>query len=309
VPAVKHERIRDHRMRAAVSSAVASAVAVTALLARPAVASDYPVIYNWPLGVTVLSTLHPVPPGANDWSCRPSAAHPYPIVLVHALGSTSSDWQAAAPLLANNGYCVFALDYGGDNGQGDLVRSAQQLSDYVDKVLAATGAPKVDLVGHSQGGMFPRYYLKYLGGAPKVDALIAIVPTNHGTTLYGAAPLVQQAPGVTDTTDQTFGPAYAQNLAGSPFMNKLNKGPDTVPGPRYVVLGTKYDDIATPYDSVFLKGPNVTNILLQDVCHLDYIEHLAASYDSIALHLVLNSLDPAHATKADCHPVLPAMGG
>ena len=103
--------------------------------------------------------------------------------------------------------------------------------------------------------------------------------------------------------------AYAQNLADSPFMTKLNKGPDTVPGPRYVVLGTKYDDIATPYDSVFLKGPNVTNILLQDVCNLDYIDHLAASYDSIALHLVLNALDPAHATKPDCHPVLPAMGG
>ena len=296
-------------MRAKISLATAAAMVVGTLLAGPAVASDYPVIYNWPLGVTVLSNLHPVPLGANDWSCRPSAEHPYPVVLVHALGPTSTDWQAASPLLANNGYCVFALDYGGDNGQGDLAQSAQQLADYVDKVLAATGAAKVDLVGHSQGGMFPRYYIKYLGGADKVDALIGIVPTNHGTTLAGAGPLVQQAPGATDTIDQMFGPAYAQNLADSPFMKKLNKGPDVVPGPRYVVLGTKYDDVATPYDSVFLKGPRVTNILLQDVCNLDYIDHLAASYDSIALHLVLNALDPAHATAPDCHLVLPAMGG
>jgi triacylglycerol esterase/lipase EstA (alpha/beta hydrolase family) len=294
----------------AIVSALAIAAVLSGMLTRPAFATDkYPVIYNWPLGVTVLSAAHPVPPGADDWSCKPSTAHPYPVVLVHALGPTSTDWQAAAPLLANHGYCVFALDYGGDNGQGDLVRSAHQLSSYVHKVLAATGAPKVDLVGHSQGGMFPRYYLKYLGGARKVHALIGIVPTNHGTTLSGAGPVVQQAPGATETADQTFGPAYAQNLAGSPFMQKLNKGPDTVPGPRYVVIGTKYDDVATPYRSVFLKGRHVRNILLQDVCNLDDIDHLAASYDSIALHLVLNALDPAHATPPDCHPVLPATGG
>jgi triacylglycerol esterase/lipase EstA (alpha/beta hydrolase family) len=301
--------MREIGMRRIVVGVIAAMAALATSLAPAGSAEDYPVIYNWPLGVTVLSQLHPVPPGANDWACTPTAEHPYPVVLVHALGPTSTDWQAAAPLLANNGYCVFALDYGGDNGQGDLAESAQQLSDYVDKVLAATGASKVDLVGHSQGGMFPRYYLKYLGGADKVDALIGIVPTNHGTTLYGAGPLVQQAPGATDAIDGMFGPAYAQNLAGSPFQRKLNKGPDTVPGPRYVVLGTKYDDVATPYDSVFLKGPNVTNILLQDVCDLDKIDHLAASYDSIALHLVLNALDPAHATEPDCHPVLPAMGG
>jgi hypothetical protein len=53
----------------------------------------------------------------------------------------------------------FALDYGGTDGnpiQGyGPIESAQQLSSFVDKVLAATGASKVDIVGHSQGGMMP----------------------------------------------------------------------------------------------------------------------------------------------------------
>ena len=57
-------------------------------------------------------------------------------------------------------------------------------------VLAATGAAKVDLVGHSQGGMMPRYYLKFLGGAAHVDKLVALAPSNHGTTLDGLTALV-----------------------------------------------------------------------------------------------------------------------
>jgi len=33
--------------------------------------------------------------------------------------------------------------------------------------------------------MMPRYYLKNLGGAGKVGALIGLAPSNHGTTLNG----------------------------------------------------------------------------------------------------------------------------
>ncbi len=50
-----------------------------------------------------------------------------------------------------------------------LEQSAQELSVFVDEVLAATGASKVDIVGHSQGTLMPNYYVKFLGGAAKVD--------------------------------------------------------------------------------------------------------------------------------------------
>ncbi|CAM5231106.1 Alpha/beta fold hydrolase OS=Streptomyces tendae OX=1932 GN=F3L20_09145 PE=4 SV=1 [Streptomyces tendae] len=59
---------------------------------------------------------------------------------------------------------------------------------------AATGAAKVDIVGHSQGGMMPRHYLKFLGGAAEVNALIGIAPTNHGTTLGGLTALLPYFP-------------------------------------------------------------------------------------------------------------------
>ncbi|MEU2051114.1 alpha/beta fold hydrolase, partial [Streptomyces albidoflavus] len=126
--------------------------------------------------------------GWNDYSCKPSAAHPRPVVLVHGTFANSVDnWLVLAPYLVNRGYCVFSLDYGQlpgvpfIHGLGPIDKSAEQLRDFVDKVLAATGAPEADLVGHSQGGMMPRHYLKFLGGADKVNALVGIAPDNHGT--------------------------------------------------------------------------------------------------------------------------------
>src|SRR5436309_2508194 len=157
-------------------------------------ATQYPVIYNFPLAVGTGDTIRPTPLGANDWHCRPGRAHPYPVVLVPALGGDiGSEWQAASPLLANHGYCVFAYDYKAE-GYAHVPTVAAGLSSFVDKVLAATGASRVDIVGHSQGGMLPRYYLKFQGGAAKVHALVGITPINHGTTLAGLGTLLASNP-------------------------------------------------------------------------------------------------------------------
>ena len=135
--------------------------------------------------------------GWNDYSCEPSAAHPRPVVLVHGtFGNSVDNWLALAPYLVNRGYCVFSLDYGQlpgvplFHGLAPIADSAGQLQVFVDRVLTATGTAKADLVGHSQGGMMPRYYLKFLGGAAKVNSLVGIAPDNHGTTLDGLADLL-----------------------------------------------------------------------------------------------------------------------
>src|SRR3954452_11211189 len=90
-------------------------------------------------------------------TCSP--AHPQPVVLVHGTFGDSTNWALDRAKLAADGYCTFALDYG-NRGTGEIGRSARQLSDFVDRVLAATGAAQVDIVGHSQGGMMPRFYIK-----------------------------------------------------------------------------------------------------------------------------------------------------
>ncbi|HEY9369802.1 esterase/lipase family protein [Streptomyces sp.] len=249
--------------------------------------------------------------GWNDYSCKPSAAHPRPIVLVHGtLGNSVDNWLALAPYLVNRGYCVFSLDYGQlpgvpfFHGLGPIDKSAEQLDAYVDRVLAATGAPEADLVGHSQGGMMPRHYLKFLGGAEKVNALVGIAPDNHGTTLLGLTQLLPYFPGAADLIS-AHTPGLADQIAGSPFLTKLNEGGDTVPGVTYTVIATRYDQVVTPYRSQFLTGEHVTNVLIQDKCALDLSEHVAiGTVDRITFHEVANALDPAHATPTTCASVI-----
>ncbi|MGE5527055.1 MAG: esterase/lipase family protein [Methanosarcina sp.] len=278
--------------------------------------ADLPVIYSGAYGYAHVSPTAS-PPGANDWSCQPGAAHPRPVVLVHGTFADMSDsWQALSPLLKNNGYCVFALNYGsysgsgaiGVYGVGEIANSAHELAAFVDQVLTATGAQEVDLVGHSQGGMMPRYYLKYLGGAEKVHTLVGLSPSNHGTTLDGLFTLASFFPGASQFTGALC-PACQEQEAGSAFITNLNAGGETVPGVEYTVIQTRYDQVVTPYTSAFLSGPNVHNVLLQNQCVLDLGDHLSMPYDHIADADVLTALDPAHPKRPLCTPILPTEGG
>jgi triacylglycerol esterase/lipase EstA (alpha/beta hydrolase family) len=239
--------------------------------------------------------------GANT-NCRLSPSHPYPVVLVHGTAEDEgSNWVSLGPLLANNGYCVYALNYGETSlslsGRVDALNyiqnSAQELSDFINSVLSKTGASKVDIVGHSQGGMMPNYYLKFLGGASKVNLLIGLAPSNHGTTVDGLTTLLEQIPGSSllgGLLAVIGAPSIPQQLVGSPFETHLFSGGDTVPGTRYVVIETTHDEIVTPYTNAFLGGPNVTNITIQNQCPADPTEHTGLTEDSPALQNVLNQL-------------------
>ncbi|MFD8548261.1 esterase/lipase family protein [Streptomyces sp. NPDC059649] len=245
--------------------------------------------------------------GWNNFSCKPSAAHPRPVVLAHGtLGNSVDNWLGLAPYLVARGYCVFSLDYGQlpgvplFHGLGPVEASAGQLATYVDRVLAATGTQKVDIVGHSQGAMMARVYLKFHGGADKVNTLVGLAPDNHGTDLDGLTRLLDHFPGAKQYLSKLT-PGLTDQIVGSDVLNRLNEGGDTVPGVHYTVIATKYDEVATPYRTAYLDGPDVHNILLQDLCAVDLSEHVAIGLaDPVAFHETANALDPAHATPTTC---------
>ncbi|WP_374754079.1 esterase/lipase family protein [Streptomyces sp. SM12] len=247
----------------------------------------------------------------NDDRCIPSDDHPRPVVLVHGtLGNKTSNWLGLAPYLANRGYCVFSLDYGKlplvpvFHGLGPIEDSAGELAEFVDRVLDTTGADEVDLVGHSQGGMMPRYYLKHHDDAAgKVNALVALAPSTNGTTLLGLTRLFDLFPGARDLLDGLT-PALEQQVAGSDFITELNRDGYTVPGVDYTVIATRYDQVVTPFRTQFIEEPGVNNVLLQDLCPVDVSEHLAiALTDRVAWHEVTNALDPANAKPTTCWSV------
>ncbi len=228
------------------------------------------------------------PVGANDWSCRPSAARPYPAVIVHGtFGDQKSLLDNLSLALKQDGYCVYSLDYG-DRATGPIEDSAQELADFVVRVLGSTGASKVELVGHSQGGMMPRYYIKNLGGDGVVEDLVGLAPSNHGTTVangYGAG-------GYCASCDQ--------QMAGSDFLTALND-PDETPGTvDYTQVATAHDEVVVPYTSAFLApDAQSTNITLQDRCAADPVDHVGIPMDPQAIAWVLNAFDrpgPADAT-------------
>jgi triacylglycerol lipase len=252
---------------------------------------------------TQAATTDVSPPGANDWSCKPSAAHPYPVVLVPGtFENMAKNWATMAPALKNQGFCVYALNYGTTNGvdaTGPVADSARQLAPFVDSVLASTGATKVDLVGHSQGGMMPRYYMGFLNGAKKVNQLVGIAPSNHGTRglIVPSPDYVPPATSVGGSSCQ----ACSDQQAGSPFLTELNSIGDTLPGPAYTVISTTHDEVVTPYQSQFLTGPTqqITNITIQDKCPADVIDHDQTPNDPVVQRLVSNALAQGSGRPAD----------
>ncbi|MEU5162713.1 lipase [Streptomyces sp. NPDC020875] len=246
--------------------------------------------------------------GWNDWSCRPTAAHPEPVILVHGLGGNSWDnFLTLAPALRSAGYCVYSETYGKTllgglaGGLAPMADSAVEVGAFVDRVRAATGSAKVDIVGHSEGTTVPAYYIKYLGGAAKVDDFIGFGSNFRGTTLNGLTNLAA-ALRLQDLLTGIGCGACTDYLPGSPFLTKLNDGPVAVPGPTYTSIVTRYDRVVTPYTSGLLTGDNVTNIVLQDKCRLDSAGHLGLAIDPNVTQLVLNRLDPRNAPPFRCLP-------
>ncbi|MEU5088745.1 alpha/beta fold hydrolase [Streptomyces sp. NPDC021356] len=242
----------------------------------------------------------------DDWGRPPDAQRPCPVVLVHGtLGDRQYIWREAVPALKAAGHRVFRLNYGELPtlprlyGLADIRLSTRELAAFVDRVLADTGAAQVDLVGHSQGGMIPLYYLKSLGGAGKVRRVVGIAPSSHGVTVEGLTALVRQAVGVRDIVEEELlfrvSPAFVQLLHDSEFVRELTSSGDTVAGVRYTVIWSTRDEVVQPPTSQRLTPSEpdheVTNLCLQELSPDSRTTHMAMPYDPVVLREMLRALD------------------
>ncbi|GAB3128734.1 alpha/beta fold hydrolase [Tsukamurella serpentis] len=295
------------------------------LVAAPVQGAPLPENFNFFSGIpSELTNPNGSLPGTNDYSCKPSASHPNPVILVHGTGGGGqTNWGAYAPLLKNNGYCVFSFTYGAlpgapwpvnqIGGTRPLAVSAGHLKSFVDRVLGATGARKVDLVGHSQGTIMPSYYMKVLGGAGKVGRHVSLAPLWRGTGADPGAAVSMFVRGL--KLPDPFVPVFesiGDMLPGSRYLETVwSGGTPYVPGVEYTNISTRYDEAVLPYTSGQVEGPpgtTVNNIVVQDTCAQDFSDHMAIAGSRRAAYFVLNALDPQRPRPVPCYPVPPFTG-
>lgn len=198
----------------------------------------------------------------------------------------------------------------------DIRESAEQLGEFVEQVRSATGACQVDIIGHSQGGVVARQYLRFNGGTNRADpaqnavhALVTLGATNHGSTLGDVLALSEfgQRIGLPAyaALNQIMGPAYAEQMTGSLFLRELNADGDTEPGVSYTAMASRDDTISTPPEATFLSpgtGATVNNVWVQDGCDEAEISHDGLTSAPRSIYLIQSALnaDYSAAHAAPC---------
>ena len=168
-----------------------------------------------------------------------------PVLLVHGVLCNAGVWLGMRGALRRSRVGpIFTLSYGPP--LASIERFADQLKVRVDQVLAATGAPKVALVGHSMGGLVARDYLRR-HGARRVERLITIATPHAGSMLAWVCP----------------GISLRQLRPGNRWLESLNAaGAPLVPTTS---IWSWHDSMVAPQDSSILPGAR--NIAVAGVGH------------------------------------------
>ena len=266
------------------------------------IAADHPdaTLDRGASGVPLLSRLRPNGRFEDDWRARPTRRRPWPVVLVHGTGATKGDWEELGADLRADGWAVFAPDLIG-RATGPLAESAGHLGAYIDAVLQVTGAQKVVVVGHSQGGLLARWWLRFGGGAGKIRHLVCLSTPNHGTTMGGIVSSAVRGPVAAglmrELVTNWFGPAGFDQIrgdAGTGVVEAINAGDELVEGVTYTCLATRFDTLIQPPNSVFLRDPGddtVRNLWVDSLDETAVITHDQMARARPARQLVRADLD------------------
>ncbi len=204
-------------------------------------------------------------------------------------------------------YCTINLP---GNAMGDIQIAGQYVV-YAIRQMHALSGRRVEIVGHSQGGMVPRWALRFWPDTrPMVDDLIGLSPSNHGT--IDAIPLCAIG----------CAPAIWQQRTNAAFIAAVNSIQETFPGISYSDIYTNTDEVVVPNvggnpsSALHGGGGQITNVPIQQVCPADVSEHLAiGTYDNTGYQLAMNALthagpaDPARLSPASVcsHPLMPGV--
>ncbi|MFE3636674.1 esterase/lipase family protein [Streptomyces sp. NPDC059168] len=201
-------------------------------------------------------------PSAQDGTTRLPDRHGPPVVLLHGFIDNRSVFVLLRRSLARSGrQRVESLNY--SPLTCDIRIAAELLGRHVEEICERTGSTRVDIVGHSLGGLIARYYTQCLGGDVRVRTLVTLGTPHSGTR---AMPLASAHPIV------------RQMRPGSEVIEELTR---PAPGcrTRFVSFWSDLDSVMAPLESACIDHPDleVRNVRVTGIGHLALPVHPAVA--------------------------------
>jgi triacylglycerol esterase/lipase EstA (alpha/beta hydrolase family) len=255
---------RRRLVRVLIGALVAAAVAITGVVAWRGVEQD-------------------VVPVAQD--------RPGPVLLIPGYGGSTAALEILAADLRDSGRDATVLRLAGD-GTGDLREQAEVLGAAAEAAIERTGAPSVDVIGYSAGGVVARLWVSDYDGAGLARRVVTLGSPHHGTTVAELAVAI-----VPDECPE----ACRQLVPGSDLLRDLNAGDETPDGPLYISLWTAVDEVVTPPDSSRLAG--ALNLVVQDICASSRVPHGSLPTDPVVSSIVALQIGagaPQNLSTVDC---------
>jgi pimeloyl-ACP methyl ester carboxylesterase len=251
----------------------------------------------------------------NDFSCR---SEHNPIVMLHGLSANREvDLNTLSWHLKDLGYCVFSETYGAHaipswiGGLRHMRDSAQDIAGFIREVKDKTGTAKVDLVGHSEGGVMAIYVpMTQDGIAEIVDHNIALGPAINGAQYFGFTDLFYIGGEVTRKLAalalKTLGCPACDDMAtgGAIYNDFLNASPIVQPGNKASIIMSTADTLVAP-DASRIDEEGVRNVIIQDTCPDDPVGHAGLAWDKGVWELVVNELTEDYGRPFECDTGLP----
>jgi len=174
--------------------------------------------------------------------------HP-PVLLIHGFLGTRGSLYPLERRLVAEGLCVFSFNLGALNSR-DIRASAFLIHRKIESILSQTSVERIDIVGHSMGGLIGLYYLKKLGGHTRVRRLIMMGTPVKGTWAALAGVL----------TLGLWSKSSWQLLPRSKFLDELNQGPLPPDVEIYTLAAVR--DWVCPLPSTRLQGATAVTVPL-----------------------------------------------
>ena len=187
-------------------------------------------------------------------------------------------------------YCTIELP---DKAMGDIQVAGEYVV-YALRTMNRFRGRKVQIIGYSQGGMVPRWALRFWPDTRKlVDDDVGLDASNHGTITAESS-----------CAHEGCAPAVWQQRNTAAFIGALNSYQETFPGISYTEIYSWDDEIVVPNtseqgsSSLHTGGGEISNIAAQEVCPGHFADHLAmGSYDPVGYALALDAITHAGPTE------------